>query len=99
MKENGVSVSGKFATQLSTSKHFYDITAHNYIRDNCFDMGFKYIKGLSADMDDLLSEKGRKESEALKTTASSRFQKRPPLLKKFWRPFRNASKKRPVTSL
>ncbi len=63
MKENGVSVSGKFATQLSTSKHFYDITAHNYIRDNCFDMGFKYIKGLSADMDDLLSEKGRKEAE------------------------------------
>ena len=63
MKENGVKTEGKFVTQFSTSKHFYDITAHNYIRDNCFDMGMKYIKGLSADMDDLLSEKGRKEAK------------------------------------
>ena len=63
MKENGVKTEEKFVTQFSTSKHFYDITAHNYIRDNCFDMGMKYIKGLSADMDDLLTEKGRKEAE------------------------------------
>lgn len=63
MKENKAEVAGKFVTQLSTSKHFYDVTAHNYIRDNCFDMDMKYIKGLSADMDDLLSEKGRKEAE------------------------------------
>ena len=62
MKENGVLTKGKFVTQFSTSKHFYDITAHNYIRDNCFDMGMKYIRGLSADMDDLLSEKGQKEA-------------------------------------
>ena len=63
MKENGVETEGKFATQFSTSKHFYDVTAHNYIRDNCFDMDMKYIKGLSADMDDLLSEKGQKEAK------------------------------------
>ena len=62
MKENAVDTEGKFATQISTSKHFYDITAHNYIRDNCFDMGMKYIKGLSADMDDLLTEKGQKDA-------------------------------------
>ena len=62
LKESKIDLSGKFVTQLSTSKHFYDITAHNYIRDNCFDLGMKYIKGLSADMDDLLSEKGQKEA-------------------------------------
>ncbi len=62
MKENNVNVSGKFATQLSTSKHFYDVTAHRYIEDNCYDMGLKYIRGLSADMDDLLTEKGQKEA-------------------------------------
>ncbi|MBQ4545620.1 MAG: NAD(P)H-dependent oxidoreductase [Oscillospiraceae bacterium] len=62
LKASRIDLSGKFATQLSTSKHFYDITAHNYIRDNCFDLGMKYIKGLSADMDDLLSEKGQKEA-------------------------------------
>ncbi len=62
-KESGIDISGKFATQISTSKHFYDITAHRYIQDNCGDMGLKYIRGLSADMDDLLTEKGQKEAK------------------------------------
>ena len=62
LKESGVDISGKFATQLSTSKHFYDVTAHAYIEDNCYDMGLKYIKGLSADMDDLLTNKGQCEA-------------------------------------
>ncbi len=62
IKENDVNVSGKFATQLSTSKHFYDITAHRYIEDNCYDLGLKYIRGLSADMDDLLTDKGQKDA-------------------------------------
>ena len=63
MKADGVDISGKFATQITTSKHFYDITAHRYIEDNCYDLGLKYIKGLSADMDDLLTEKGRETAE------------------------------------
>lgn len=63
MKESGISFAGKYATQLSTSKHFYDVTAHRYIQDNCQDMGMKYIRGLSADMDDLLTEKGQKEAK------------------------------------
>ena len=63
MKEHKVSLQGKFATQLSTSKHFYDITAHRYIQDNCADLGLKYIKGLSADMDDLTTQKGQQEAE------------------------------------
>lgn len=62
IKESGIDLKNKFATQISTSKHFYDVTAHRYIQDNCCDMGLKYIKGLSADMDDLLSEKGQKEA-------------------------------------
>ncbi len=62
MKEHNVNVKGKFATQISTSKHFYDVTAHRYIEDNCYDLGLKYIRGLSADMDDLLTEKGQKEA-------------------------------------
>lgn len=63
LKASGVSLEGKFATQITTSKHFYDVTAHRYIRDNCFDLGMKFIEGLSADMDDLLSEKGQKEAK------------------------------------
>ena len=62
MKASGVSLEGKYATQITTSKHFYDVTAHSYIEENCGDMGMRYIRGLSADMDDLLSEKGQKEA-------------------------------------
>ena len=55
-------VKGKTASQITTSKHFYDITAHNYVRDNCFDLGLNFIPGLSADMDDLLKTKGQKQA-------------------------------------
>ena len=63
IKASSLDLSGKFATQISTSKHFYDITAHKYIEENSLDMGMRYIRGLSADMEDLLSEKGREEAE------------------------------------
>lgn len=62
MKEEKVKVAGKFATQISTSKHFYDVTAHRYIMENSQDMGMKFVRGLSADMDDLLTEKGQQEA-------------------------------------
>ena len=63
LKADGVDISGKLATQITTSKHFYDVTAHRYIEDNCRDLGLKYVKGFSADMDDLLTDKGRAEAE------------------------------------
>ena len=63
MKRHGAKVEGKIATQITTSKHFYDTTAHRYIQDNVQEMGMHYIRGLSADMDDLTAEKGRKEAE------------------------------------
>jgi len=63
MKDNRVNVAGKYATQITTSKHFYDITAHNYIMENCQDLGLKFIKGLSADMDDLPKKEGQKTAE------------------------------------
>ena len=64
MKEHNVDVKGKIATQITTSKHFYDVTAHNYIQDICDDMEMNYIRGLSADMEDLTTEKGQKEAES-----------------------------------
>lgn len=63
IKQNGVDMKDKYVTQLSTSKHFYDVTAHKYVEDNVLDMGTRYIKGLSADMDDLLTNKGKDEAE------------------------------------
>lgn len=64
IKESGTDLSGKYATQISTSKHFYDITAHAFIRDICQDLGLRYVRGLSADMEDLLGRKGQKEALA-----------------------------------
>ncbi|MCM1183148.1 MAG: NAD(P)H-dependent oxidoreductase [Roseburia sp.] len=64
VKQSGLNLSGKYATQLTTSKHFYDVTAHRYIQENCQDMRMKFVKGLSADMEDLLKPQGRKEAAA-----------------------------------
>ncbi len=61
MKEQGIDFTGKYATQITTSKHFYDVTAHRYIEENCKDMGMCTIRGFSADMDDLLAKKGQLE--------------------------------------
>lgn len=63
IKEHQVELVGKYATQITTSKHFYDITAHRYVEENALDLGMRYIRGLSADMEDLLTETGRKEAE------------------------------------
>ena len=63
IKEHGVDVSGKIATQVTTSKHFYDTTAHRYIQDNVQELGMHFIRGLSADMDDLTKPEGQKEAE------------------------------------
>ena len=63
LKASGENLSGKYATQVTTSKHFYDMTAHRYIQDNCQDMGMKVIRGLSADMDDLLSARGQRDAK------------------------------------
>lgn len=62
MKASGVDISGKFAAQITTSKHFYDTTAHRYIEENCADMGLRYLGGLSADMEDLLKAQGRADA-------------------------------------
>ena len=62
IKEHGIDLSGKAATQITTSKHFYDTTAHRFIQDNCADLHLPYIRGLSADMEDLLKEQGQKDA-------------------------------------
>ena len=85
VKAAKIDLTGKFAAQITTSKHFYDVTAHRYIQDNCQDMGMKFIRGLSADMDDLLTEKGQKEAKdfweyVLWSVANDRYEPIPQLL-------------------
>lgn len=59
MKEQNVDLEDKFVTQITTSKHFYDTTAHQYITDNCHDLSMKVIKGLSLDMEEMLNKEGQ----------------------------------------
>ncbi len=62
LKKEKLDLNQKFATQVTTSKHFYDVIAYKYVMENAMDLGFKYINGLSADMDDLTKEQGRKDA-------------------------------------
>ena len=52
---------GKPCTAVSTSAHFYDHTAHDYLAGVSSDLGLAYVQGFSADMLDLLSRKGRQD--------------------------------------
>ena len=63
MKEHKLQVQDQYVTQLTTSKHFFDVTAHRFVAENCRDLGMRVIRGLSADMEDLLSARGQKEAE------------------------------------
>lgn len=62
--ETGLSFEGKYAVQLTTSKRFYDVTAHGVVKKILADLGAKYVCGLSADMEDLTLAKGRRELES-----------------------------------
>lgn len=51
----------KYSTAITTSVHFFDHTAHNYIHAVSEDMGMQHISGYSADMHDLLKPEGREK--------------------------------------
>jgi multimeric flavodoxin WrbA len=50
---------GKYAASLSTSIHFFDHTAHEYIRGVAEDLGMHFAGSFSAKMDDLLKPESR----------------------------------------
>ena len=52
---------GRYAASLSTSIHFFDHTAHNYIHGISEDLGMKYVGSFSAGMMDLLEEEKREK--------------------------------------
>ena len=63
LKDNKAALKNKYVSQLSTSKRFFDVTAHRFMEDNFRDMGMRIIPGLSADMEDMLTAQGRQELE------------------------------------
>jgi multimeric flavodoxin WrbA len=61
----------KYAAVLSTSIHFFDHTAHNYMRAVCEDLNMKYAEALSLDLVDLMK---KSERENLTTFAENFFE-------------------------
>lgn len=50
---------GKYASTITTSVHFYDHTAHDYVQAVSEDLGLVYVPGLSQGSEDLLTAQGR----------------------------------------
>ena len=59
LKAQDIDMKGKYATQITASSHFYDVTAQRYIEDNCRDMGLKALGGFYEETKDLLDKVGR----------------------------------------
>jgi multimeric flavodoxin WrbA len=52
---------GKYTAALSTSIHFFDHTAHNYIHAICDDLDMRFVDSFAPGMDDLMKEEGRQQ--------------------------------------
>lgn len=50
----------KYCAVVTTSIHFFDHIAHNYMHGICDDLNMRYLGGYSADMQDLLHSRERK---------------------------------------
>jgi multimeric flavodoxin WrbA len=81
----------KYTAVLSTSIHFFDHTAHNYMNAICDDLDMKNLGSFSAGMHDLLSRKGRERWTLFASEFFDGIQNRIPTAKKYapilYRPF------------
>ena len=57
--KGGEAFKDKYTAVLTTSIHFFDHTAHDYMNGICDDLGMKFVGSYSAAMDDLLKEEER----------------------------------------
>ena len=71
--ERGVadSFTGKYAAVITTSIHFFDNTAHNYLRGICDDLNMNFAGAFSPDMYDIMK---KEEREKLLIYADSVFE-------------------------
>ena len=54
---------GKYTAVITTSIHFYDHTAHNYMRAICEDLGMRYADAISLDIIDMMSKERRQDTK------------------------------------
>jgi len=63
-RDAGAAFRGKYAAVLTTSIHFFDQTAHQYMHAVCDDLGMRFGGLFSAEMSDLLRETERRRLES-----------------------------------
>ncbi|MCK4251746.1 NAD(P)H-dependent oxidoreductase [candidate division WOR-3 bacterium] len=73
----------KYTAVLTTSIHFFDHTAHNYMNAICDDLDMKYVGGFSAYMDDLLKEKERERLILFAETLFEAIENKTPFSKSY----------------
>ena len=73
----------KYTAVLSTSVHFFDHTAHNYMNAICDDLDMKYLGSFSPAMYDLLSRKGRERWTLFASEFFESIQNHVPTSKKY----------------
>jgi multimeric flavodoxin WrbA len=73
----------KYTALLSTSIHFFDHTAHNYMNAICDDLDMKFLGSFSAAMYDLLSEKRREKWTLFASEFFEGIQNRIPTSRRF----------------
>jgi multimeric flavodoxin WrbA len=73
----------KYAAVFSTSIHFFDHTAHQYMNAICDDLDMKYLGSFSAGMYDLLNERERERWAILASEFFEGIQTRVPTSKRF----------------
>jgi len=74
---------GKYAAALSTSIHFFDHTAHNYVHGICDDLGMRFVESFSPDMSDLFKAEGREALAAFGTHFFNAIEKRAPAQRQY----------------
>ncbi len=73
----------KFASTFTTSIHFYDNVAHDYMESVSNDLQMKFIGGLSHDMQDFTKEDKRKELDFYFNNLIDSIERDVPLFPKF----------------
>ena len=82
-REAAEAFKNKYTAVLSTSIHFFDHTAHNYMNAICDDLDMRYLGYFSAAMYDLMSWKGREKWILFASEFFDGIQNRVPTAKKY----------------
>ncbi len=83
LEKHAKELQGKYCTCLTTSIHFFDHTAHDYMQAVCEDLGMKYLPDLSAGMNDLLKQSFRDNFLKWFDDTNKRASKNSPAVTKF----------------